>query len=92
VQYSTGLAYYNLRRYSEAIEALKQVIALNSNLAQTHYGLALSYIAKGDRTAAEKQRRTLETLDHVYAAKIGKLLSSSRSDVQGFGFIFKPGP
>ena len=92
LHYSTGLAYYNLRRFSGAIEELKQVIALNPKLAQAYYGLALSYIANGDRKSAEKQQDTLESLDPVYAAKIAKLLSPSFNDQQGFGFVFKTNP
>lgn len=92
LHYSTGLAYYNLRRYSGAIEELKQVIALNPKRAQAYYGLALSYITIGDRKSAEKQQQTLESLDPVFAAKIAKLLSSSPNDRQGFGFVFKTTP
>lgn len=92
LHYSTGLAYYNLRRYSGAIEELKQVIALNPKRAQAYYGLALSYITIGDRKSAEKQQQTLESLDPVFAAKIAKLLSSSPKDRQGFGFVFKTTP
>lgn len=92
LHYSTGLAYYNLRRYNQAIEELKQVIALNPNRAQAYFGLALTYLANGDRKLAEKQQDTLESLDPVFAAKIAKLLSSKPNDRQGVGFVFKPGP
>jgi TonB family protein len=92
LHYSTGLAYYNLRRYSGAIEELKQVVALNPKLAQAYYGLALSYIAIGDRKSAEKQQEAVESLDPVFAAKIAKLLSSRPSTQQGFGFVFKTKP
>ncbi|HCX30631.1 MAG TPA: hypothetical protein DHU55_12820 [Blastocatellia bacterium] len=93
LHYSTGLAYYNLRRYSGAIEELKQVIVLNPQLAQAYYGLALSYIAIGDRKSAEKQQETIESLDPVFAAKIAKLLSSNpNTPQQGFGFVFKTKP
>ncbi|MCM3874040.1 MAG: tetratricopeptide repeat protein [Pyrinomonadaceae bacterium] len=92
LHYSTGLAYFNLRRYSEAIEELKQVIAQNPKRAQAHYGLALSYLASGNRRSAEKQQATLEALDPVFAAKIAKLLSSTTNQQQGFGFVFKTSP
>lgn len=99
LHYSTGLAYYNLRRYNHAIEELKQVIALNPKRAQAYYGLALTYLANGDRKLAEKQQDTLESLDPVFAAKIAKLLSSEPNDRpsrlndrQGFGFVFRPSP
>ena len=103
LHYLTGLAYYNLQRYNQAIEELKQVIALNPKRAQAYYGLALTYLAYGDRKLAEKQQDTLESLDPVFAAKIAKLLSSRPNDWninqdddkahrQGFGFVFKPSP
>jgi tetratricopeptide (TPR) repeat protein len=103
LHYLTGLAYYSLRRYKQAIEELKQVIALNPNRAQAYYGLALTYLANGDRKLAEKQQDTLESLDPVFAAKIAKLLSSRPNDWniirddgkayrQGFGLVLKPSP
>jgi TonB family protein len=93
LHYSAGLTYYNLRRYSSSIEELKQVIALNPKQAQGYYGLALAYIAIGDRKSAQKQQETLESLDPVYAAKIAKSLSTSaNTSPQGFGFVYKNGP
>lgn len=84
LHYATGLAYYDLQRYREAIEELKQVLVLKPKLVQAYYGLALSYIAHGDRKSAEKQQAALESLDPVYAAKVAKLLASSRNAHQGF--------
>ncbi|MGH9933066.1 MAG: TonB family protein [Pyrinomonadaceae bacterium] len=92
LHYAAGLAYYNLRRYSAAIEELKQVISLNPKNAQAYYGLALTYLATGDRKAAEKQQASLESLDPVFAAKVAKLLSSNPNNPQGFGFVFKNDP
>lgn len=70
LHYVTGLAYYNLQRYKNAIDELKQVIALNPKLAQAYYGLALSYIGLGDPKSAEKQRKTLASLDPALAEKL----------------------
>ncbi len=92
LHYSTGLTYYNLRRYSAAIDELKQATTLNPKLAQAHYGLALSYLANGERKSAEKQRTVLEGLDPVYAAKIAKLLVPNFNDRQGFGFVLSTSP
>lgn len=93
LHYSAGLTYYNLRRYSGAIEELKQVIALNPKRAQAYYGLALSYIASGDRKSAQKQQGILESLDPVFAAKIAKVLSAGpNATLQGFGFIYTNNP
>ena len=92
LHYLSGLAYYNLRRYSGAIDELKEVLLLNPNRAQVHHGIALAYLANGDRKSAEKHQQVLESLDPVFAAKIAKLLSSPRNNQPGFGMIFKTGP
>jgi tetratricopeptide (TPR) repeat protein len=92
LHYSAGLAFYNLQRFREAIEELKQVIALNPKHAPGYFGLALSYLATGDRKLAEKQQELLESLDPVYAAKIAKLLATKSDDPQGLVFIFKTKP
>jgi tetratricopeptide (TPR) repeat protein len=92
LQYSAGLAFFNLQRYREALEALKQVVALNPKHAPGHFGLGLAYLATGERKAAEKQQEVLELLDPVYAAKLAKLLATRSDDPQGFAFIFKANP
>jgi tetratricopeptide (TPR) repeat protein len=92
LHYSAGLAFYNLQRYREALEELKQVITLNPKHAPGHFGLALTYLATGERKAAEKQQEALESLDPVYAAKIAKLLAMKPDSPQGFVFIFKANP
>jgi tetratricopeptide (TPR) repeat protein len=92
LHYSAGLAYYNLQRYRDAAEELKQVIALNPKHAPGYFGLALTYLATGDRKAAEKQQEALESLDPVYAAKIAKLLAIKSDNPMGLVFIFKANP
>ena len=92
LHYSAGLAFYNLRRYREAAEELKQVIALNPKHAPGHFGLALTYLATGDRKGAEQQQAALESLDPVYAAKVAKLLAMKSDPQQGLVFVFKAGP
>src|SRR6266446_1610677 len=92
LHYSAGLAFYNLKRFREANEELKQVIALNPKHAPGHFGLALTYLATGDRKAAEKQQEVLESLDPVYAAKLAKLLAIKSDNPQGLVFVFKTSP
>jgi tetratricopeptide (TPR) repeat protein len=84
LHYATGLAYYNLRIYYAAIEELKQALALNPKHAPAYFGLALTYLANGDRKSAEKQQRPLESLDPVYAAQLAKLLATKPNDPQSF--------
>ena len=42
-QYRLGKACYELGRYKEAIEALKQVVQLRPDFAEARYGLGISY-------------------------------------------------
>lgn len=93
LHYSAGLALYNLQRYREALEELKQVVALNPQHAPGHFGLALTYLATGERKAAEKQQEVLEPLDPVYAAKLAKLFAIRSDNPQGaLVFVFKANP
>lgn len=93
LHYSAGLAFYNLQRYREALGELKQVVALNPKHAPGYFGLAITYLATGDRKAAEKQQEALESLDPVYAAKIAKLLAVRSDNPQGaLVFVFKTNP
>ncbi|HBB87826.1 MAG TPA: hypothetical protein DC047_09445 [Blastocatellia bacterium] len=93
LHYSAGLALFNLQRYREALEELKQVVALNPQHAPGQFGLALTYLATGQRKAAEKQQEVLEPLDPVYAAKLAKLLAIKSDSTQGaLVFVFKANP
>jgi tetratricopeptide (TPR) repeat protein len=92
LHYSAGLAFFNLRRYREALEELKQVVTLNPKHAPGHFGLGLTYLATGEPKEAAKQQEVLEPLDPVYAAKLAKLLATRSDDPQGFAFIFKVNP
>lgn len=93
LHYSAGLALYNLKRYREALEELKQVVAFNPKHAPGHFGLALTYLATGERKRAEKEQELLEPLDPVYAAKLAKLLSTKTDDPKGaLVFVFKANP
>ena len=75
LHYSAGLALYNLHKFREATEELNQVVTLNPKHAPGHFGLALTFLAIGDRKGAQKQQDVLESLDPVYAAKLAKLLA-----------------
>ena len=93
LHYSAGLALYNLKRYREALAELKQVVALNPKHAPGHFGLALTYLATGERKGAEKEQELLEPLDPIYAAKLAKLLTTNTNDPQGaLVFVFKANP
>lgn len=54
-----GLAYFNLKRYNEAIDALQTGLKANPRDLSSSYHLALCYYSIGD---AEKARQILESL------------------------------
>jgi tetratricopeptide (TPR) repeat protein len=64
------LTLYTAGRYSEAIEAYKEVIKLRPQLAQAYYNLALTYIAINDKPAALAQYETLKGLDAEMAKQL----------------------
>jgi hypothetical protein len=68
-------------------------VAFNPKHAPGHFGLALTYLATGERQRAEKEQETLEPLDPVYAAKLAKLLATKTDDPKGaLVFVFKANP
>ena len=92
LHYSAGLALYNLHKFREATEELNQVVTLNPKHAPGHFGLALTFLATGDRKGAQKQQDVLESLDPVYAARLAKLLAMKADPQQGLVFVFKVNP
>ena len=50
---------YSARRYGEAIEFLKPLVAANPNMDQTHSVLAWAMLATGDLAGAEEQMRLI---------------------------------
>jgi TonB family protein len=79
LHYSIGLSYNSLGRYSDAIKELKQVIAINPQLAEAYYGLAVCYIGMGDRKSAEKQQKILTTLNPDLANRVAEALRPNRN-------------
>src|ERR1051325_137847 len=92
LHYSAALSLYNLRRYHDALEELKQVIEANPKHVLGHFGIAVTYLATGDYTAAEKEQQLLESLDPGLAAKVAKVLAQRSQNPQGMVFIFKTQP
>ncbi len=77
LHYSLGLAYHNLGRFDDGIKELNQVVAANPRLAQAYYGLALCYLGKGDRRAAEKQRQILAPMNSELADKVSRAFATN---------------
>jgi TonB family protein len=74
LHYSLGIAYLNSRRFNNAIDELKQAVALNAKNAAAHYSLAIAYLSMGNRREAEAHHKTLVSLDSVLAQKITNAL------------------
>ena len=70
LHYAMGIAYLQARRFDDSINELKRVVTLNPKKAEAYYALALAYLANGNRREAEKQQKTLSSLDSDLAQKI----------------------
>ena len=68
--FNLGLTLYTGGRYSEAIQAYKEVIRLRPTLAAGHFNLALAYVAINDRAAAMAEYETLKPLNAKMAAEL----------------------
>lgn len=75
LHYGMGIAYLNLKRFSDSIDELRQVVALNPKNAAAYYALAIAYLSNGNRREAENQQRTLRPLDSDLAQKLGSALA-----------------
>ena len=76
IHYGLGLAHYNRESFGDAIKELKQAAALETNSVDIQYGLALAYLANGDRSSAQRQEKILRQLDPALADNVAAALSS----------------
>jgi Flp pilus assembly protein TadD len=67
-----GIAYGQLGRFAEAIQAFKQAIKISPDNAALHFTLGSVYLEAGDKDSAAKEYEILKTLD---AEKANELLS-----------------
>jgi tetratricopeptide (TPR) repeat protein len=77
IYYGLGLAHYNWKRYQEATKELSEAVKLNPKLAEAYYALGLAYLARGDRWSAQKQQRTLISVDAALAKKLADEISAA---------------
>jgi YD repeat-containing protein len=77
IHFGLGLAHYNRESFTDAIKELKQAAALEANSADIQYGLALAYLANGDRSSAQRQEKILRSLDPALANNVAAALSSA---------------
>jgi tetratricopeptide (TPR) repeat protein len=69
------MAYVNLKRYPEAIEAHKQAIRLDPKLARSYFNLGLAYHFAGCSEEAMQQHKILQTLDPELAKQFLERIS-----------------
>ena len=50
--YNAGIAYSQLGRFQEAIEAQKIVIRINPDFAPAHHAMGHAFLQRGDKTGA----------------------------------------
>ena len=74
LHYDLALAYHNLGRYGDAIKELKEATTLKPDFVEAYYGLALAYIALGDRKSAAKQEQIVRPLNKALADKVAEAL------------------
>lgn len=76
-----GVAYFDARRFSEAIKEFKQVVAMNPANAEAYYALAAAYLSAGDRRAAQDAHKILTSLDPAMAKKLAIALTEPLNPV-----------
>lgn len=77
IYYSLGLAYDNGGRYQDAIRELSEAVKLNPKLADGYFALGRAYLARGDRSSAQKQQKILNSLNTALAKKLGEEVTAS---------------
>jgi tetratricopeptide (TPR) repeat protein len=70
--YDLGYAYDELKRYNEAIEALRQAVRIDPSNENAWYNLGVAYAFSGNRPEALNVVRELRRLDPVTADKLFK--------------------
>jgi len=72
-----GEARLKMGHHRKAQEAYREMLSIDPESAQAHYGLGLAYVAGGDFDAARKEADTLENLDRELARALTKEIKSA---------------
>jgi tetratricopeptide (TPR) repeat protein len=72
--YGLGIAYADLKRYTDAIEAFRQALRIDPKDANAWNNLGVAYALSGNRTAALDAVRELRRLDPTQADKLFNLI------------------
>jgi tetratricopeptide (TPR) repeat protein len=76
IHYSLGRSYLSLGRYQEAINELNEAVKVNPKLAKAYFQLGIAYLRFRDRSSAQRQQRTLISLDPALAKQLADALSN----------------
>ncbi len=71
-----GLSYIELKRYSEAIEVYRQVIKIEPNYPDAHYGLGLAYLQNGQKQKTLEEYQILKRINFEWSKKLLDLIYS----------------
>ena len=80
VHQSLGLAFYHLKRYREAEEALRLALNLDPALGMAYYNLGLVFVAEGRK---EEAKRVFQRAQEV--APDAALAEAARQQLRGLG-------
>jgi tetratricopeptide (TPR) repeat protein len=70
-----GRIAFDEKHYPEAIERLRQAIAIDDTLGQAHYNLALSYARMGRKSEAQEEFQRATQLDREDTEKRRRVLN-----------------
>jgi len=59
-----------LRQYPSAVKEIQEAMRLQPNDADLVYSLSLTYVAAGDKTAAQQIQQKLQNMNPALAAKL----------------------
>lgn len=80
VDVELGNAYYALKQYPEAAQALKQAVRLQSNLGQAYYNLFMTDLAMNKKDEAVQVYQRLLTIDKAKAQELEGLVTKIKQD------------
>ncbi|HSR87415.1 MAG TPA: tetratricopeptide repeat protein, partial [Pontiella sp.] len=76
--YNMGLAYYALEKYLETEQACLRALKIDPNFVDAQYMLALAYVQQSKWNDAEREAKTLSTLDAARGAEMLKYIAAAR--------------
>ena len=62
-QNNLGVAYMNLGKWKQAIQALKEAVKLKPDYQGAHYNLGVAYLQAGDKKSATEEYNILRPLN-----------------------------